>query len=420
MTNVQTLDAAQQQECELLVGELFGPELVADPYPLYSRLRELAPVYHSPAADGVVVTSYRLAADVLRRSTIGQGEGENSLVRNTPGFESSTLLQMIADSVNFVDPPRHTQLRRIVARAFTPKAVGNALSSVQACVDGVLDDVAGREEFDVVTDVAKRIPVQIIGNLLGIPKEDHEDLVRWSDGVAKIANPMVTAEMMAEANSAAAHFRDYASALAIERRENPGNDLVSAMVTRMDDDGALTPGEFATQLMAIISAGTETLVGLISNSVVALQQHPAQRERLRADPSLDADAVEEFLRYEPPLQLAFTRVTLEDQELGGVPLKVGTKVITSLASANHDADVIDRPDELDFTRVRPKSLDQLAFGAGVHFCLGASLARLEGRTIIRGILDRFPNLEVDVDRARRGGSPMLRTFASVPAATGKR
>jgi cytochrome P450 len=408
----RVLTAAQQVQGDQLVDQFIGATGAEDPYPLYRQLRELAPVFASH--NMVLVSSYRHVVEVLRSQRIGQGPEEWSRIRKDPRFDSSAYLQAVADSIMFSDPPRHTRLRKLVSRGFTPRAVAESVDSISVLVKGLTEELADRAEFDVVSDYAEKIPVRVVCDLLGIPGADHPTLVHWTHEISKASNPVVTDEMIASANVAMANFTEYAAALTEERRATPGDDMVSVLVSATADGDLLTAEEFATQLMSLIAAGTETTINLIGNSIVNLQRWPDERAQLRDDPSLDEGAVEEFLRFDPPLQMTFPRLALEPLDIGDVHLETGDVVVSLLASANRDPEIVTDPDVLDVDRVRPSALQQLAFGGGIHLCLGAALARLEGRIAIRALLDNFPKMEVDLGAVVRGGNAMLRGYRRVP------
>jgi cytochrome P450 len=412
-----TTTTASTEDCEEVVGALLAPTPADDPYPLYNQLRDAAPVFHSEATGLVLLTSRSAVDQFLRWSSIGQGPEDANRLRLHPKFDESRYLQAVAEGIMFTDPPKHTRLRKLVARAFTPKSVGDSMGYVEHLVTKVLDEIEEKVEFDLVADLGERIPIEVISHILGIPEADRRDLVHWTHEVSAASNPVVTDEMFAIAEQAAVKFTDYAAALATERRANPGDDVISRMVTAMDDGDALSPKEFATQLMTLIAAGTETVVSLISSSAVNLALHPDQREILRADPSLDRGAIEEFLRYDPPLQMTFPRLALEDIQIDGIDIAKGTPMIGLLAAANRDPEAFDDPDTLDVRREFDAPANNMSFGGGIHVCLGAHVARLESRTVMRGLLDRFPDLQVDLDHLERGGNNMIRSLASAPART---
>ena len=339
-------------------------------------------------------------------------------MKKDPRYPDSLYLQTVAEGMLFVDPPKHTRLRGLVSRHFTARAISESLSSISDLVVTAAADLSDKGDFDIVSDYADRIPVRVICDVLGLPEADYPNLVRWTHDASLGSNPTVPQELLDIAELAAVNFVEYAAALAEERRSNPGEDMISAMVSATEDGDLLSSEEFAAQLMTLIAAGTETTISLIGTAMVNLERWPDERTCLRNDPSLDENAVEEFLRFDPPAQLAFPRIVLEPLEIGGVQFDAGDLILPMLASANRDPEIVPDPDVLDIDRTRPAGLQQLSFGGGIHFCLGAQLARYEGRVALRTLLDRFPNLEVNLSALKRGGNPMIRGYSSVPATTG--
>jgi cytochrome P450 len=295
-----------------------------------------------------------------------------------------------------VDPPRHTRLRRLVNRAFTPRMVESLKPRIQAIVDELLAEVRPQRRMDLIHALAYPLPVVVIAELLGIPSADRERFKHWSDTLAVLLDPLQAAGGLIACQSAfeemAAYLRDIADA----RRQAPRDDLISALVAIEDQGDALSGTELVALCGLILGAGHETTTNLIANAVLALLRHPQERRRLQDDPSLIGNAVEEFLRYDSPVQATDRVVLADDVELDGRRLQRGNVVLCLLGAANRDPARYREPDRLDLTR---PDIEHLAFGRGPHFCLGAALARAEAQIAIPALLRAFPDL--DGDRAPR-------------------
>ncbi|MFF4101533.1 cytochrome P450 [Streptomyces sp. NPDC001903] len=359
----------------------------ADPYAFYARLRATGPVHR------VEVTAAEYAPTFL---VVGYEESRRAL--NHPGllknWTGSGVLPGVATTAansNMLeaDPPHHTRLRRLVAREFTSRRVQAMRPRVQRITDELLDAMAARPQrgADLIKALAFPLPMTVIGELLGVPDLDRERFSHWSKEV--LAPTSVTP-------STTAHQKlgDYLAELVEARAEEPGEDLLSALIRTRDEDGdALSPDELIGMAFLLLIAGHETTVNLISNGTRALLAHPDQLAALRADyDGLLDGAIEEMLRYDGPVQNTTYRYAREDMELGGTAIPAGATVLVSLAGADRDPGRYEAPDTFDIRRA-PQG--HLAFGHGLHFCIGAPLARMEGRIALRGLLERFPDLAED-------------------------
>jgi cytochrome P450 len=408
---VVTIADERRVEAETLAARLLSSPAPDDPWAIYRRLQELAPVVRT--GDVVVATSYAHVNEVLRDASFGQGPPEWNRTRQLPRFPTSRYLQAVSASLVMVDPPEHTRLRRVLAKAFTPRATAAVEPFVRRRVDELVADIAGRSSVDLKADFAARLPIAVIGHLVGFPEDDHDRLAGWGHLLEFASSPVVPDDQLAQADQAAADLEEYTSRLFADRSARPRDDVLSDLVAATKADG-LSRQEFATQLLALVVAGTQTTTHLITSGVVALHEKPAQLQRLRADPSLDERAIEELLRYYPPLHTCFPRLALNDTSLGGLTLRRKDKVLPVVAAANRDPAVFDRPDELVLDR-DPSSPAQLSFGHGAHLCIGRALARLEGRIAIRALLDAFPNLSIDPGAVEPWATAMARGHARVPA-----
>ncbi|GGS21949.1 cytochrome P450 [Streptomyces nojiriensis] len=360
----------------------------ADPYPFYAALRTAGPVHRLVL--GGERTWLVVGHEEARQALTHPGLSKDWL--GSELFASTLPVQAVATSMLDTDPPRHTRLRRLVAREFTARRVESLRPRVQQITDGLLDAMAARPDrrADLIASFAVPLPMTVICELLGVPGLDRERFRSWSgeivappDGVG--ADPRAVAEMTA-----------YLFELVAAKAADPGEDLLSALIrTRDEDGGRLSPDELIGMAFLLLVAGHETTVNLIGNGVRALLAHPGQLAELRADPDgLIDGAVEEMLRYDGPVQHATYRFAATDLELGGVTITAGSSVLVALAAADRDPARFAQPgpDVFDIRRTGP---GHLAFGHGIHFCLGAPLARMEGRIALRALLERFPDLAGD-------------------------
>lgn len=379
------------EDLQALAG-LFDPEVVADPYPVYARWREERPVAR-PRERLYVLSRFADCEAVLADPAFGRAEENDG--RLAPG--QATARQ--ADGANArsllgLNPPDHTRLRRLVSRAFTPARVRELAPRIEALtasmLDGAFDGPDGR--FDLIGGLALPLPVAVISELLGIPVADRPRLVAWSDALARALDPgfLVPEERRARLREARLEFAAYLRGLLPSRRRHPGDDLISALIGVHDSDGALTEDELVGLCMLLLIAGHETTRSLIGSAVLALLRHPAELAALTADPSLTEQAVEEVLRYDPPVQM-LSRFALSSTSVAGRPVAAGSFVLMFLGAANRDPALCPDPGEFS---VRRETRRHLAFGHGIHFCLGAPLARLETAIALRRLLPLLPRLRI--------------------------
>lgn len=368
---------------------LFGPEMLADPYPIYHRLRAATPVAWIQQLDAWVVTSYEAVSSAFRNPNLSSERFRRVRQRLAArGFD--VLLDERAKSMNFMDHPDHTRLRGLVSKAFTPRVVNEMEGHIRSIIDRLLDRVAGRGRMDAIQDLAYPLPVTVIAEMLGIPTEDLDRFKRWSDEISAglsgdvAALPDAVLRSVLEArNELAEYFR----AAVVRRRQAPGRDLLTALVQAEDDGGKLTEDELLSTAVLLLVAGNETTTNLIGNGLLAFLRHLDQMRRVWDDPSLVPSAVEEMLRFEGPVQFA-TRLAKVDLDMNGVAIRQGQAVYLVLAAANRDPGQFPDPDRFDVGRTENR---HVAFGAGPHFCLGAPLARLEAQLTLHALRQRFPN-----------------------------
>lgn len=384
----------------------FLPEYRYDPYPFYRALQTRHPVYFSPVLRGWILSRYSDVVEVLQDPRFSVRRNQSNLFRRLNPFASlrPDFTEAIMRSLLMLDPPDHTRLRRLVNKAFTPRVVENVRPRIQMIVDDLLDRFEKDGEMDLIRDLAYPLPVIVISEMLGIAPEDHAKFKEWSDALTALVDPMQAEDGMGPAQDAFVQLSTYLRRVFEERRRTPRQDLISALVSVDEQGDSLTDAELLSLSALILGAGHETTTNLLGNSVLALLRNPGERRRLQDDPSLIGSAVEEFLRYDSPVQLT-DRVATEDCEIRGQTVRKGVLVGLILAAANRDPERFSDPERLDIGRTDNY---HVAFGHGVHFCLGAALARTEAQIAISTLLRRFPDLDGDANPKEWKRSTVLR------------
>jgi cytochrome P450 len=370
-----------------------APEFIRNPYPYYERMRTTDPVHLTPL--GMYVASRHAEASlVMRDKRFGKDYVERTIRRYGPKIMDEPVFRSMSHWMLQQDPPDHTRLRGLVVKAFTARRVEDMRPRIQQIVDETLDRVIPRGKMDLIEDFAFRLPVTIICDMLGIPEDHREAFYTGSRDGGRLLDPVpLSPDEIQQGNASNAMAAMYFQQLFELRRKTPGDDLITQLVQAEEDGSKLSNEELTANIILLFGAGHETTVNLIGNGLLALHRNPDQLELLKANPQLITNAIEEFLRYDSSVQLT-GRVALEDiDDLGGKRIPKGETVLCLLGSANHDPAVYpDRPERLDITRpnVRP-----LSFGGGIHFCLGAQLARIEAEVAISTLLRRLPDLRLD-------------------------
>lgn len=397
-----------------LLLRLLDPATRSDPYPLYAAVREAGP---ARLGDGSVAVFARHAegAALLRHPQTSNDRRHATLFTRMVASPAGPPALFPVPLFLFLDPPDHTRLRRLVAGAFTPRMVERLGPRIAAITDGLLDAAAAAGHFDVVADLAAPLPVTVISELLGVPEGDREMLRRWSGVLTRALDPVLAltgrpAEGLDDRLAAMTEFQDYLRELAARRRRDPADDLVTALVEAEDAGDRLTEDELVSTCVLLLIAGHETTVSLISNAVLALLRQPDELGRLTDDPTLAANAVEETLRYDPPVHLV-ARVATADLEVAGLTVPAGTLVLILLAAAGRDPEVNPEPDRFDLARPDPH---HLAFGLGPHFCLGASLARIEAVIALDRFVRRVRGPRLATDDPPYKDAVTLRGLAALP------
>jgi pimeloyl-[acyl-carrier protein] synthase len=375
-----------------------------DPYPFYEQLRSAGPVVWASSLGRWLVTGHAEIAEVLRDDRFSadrrKWQGFAPIIEPAPEGARSMLV---------TDPPDHTRLRTLVQQAFTPRTVEQLRPRIETLVEEALRAAEERGGMDLVGDLAYPLPVTVIAELLGVPVQDRASFRRWSDALVGALDPVASTDRRAVALAARDALHTYLRRVIAERRAVPRDDLISRLVEAEEQGDRLSGPELLAMGVLLLVAGHETTVNLIGNGVNALLAHPDQLARLQQEPELIEPAVEELLRYDAPVQLT-GRVALEELELGGRQVAPGQMVTLLLGAANRDPHVFADPEQLDLGR---DPNPHLAFGRGIHFCLGAPLARLEAQIAIGALIRRFPSLRL-AGVPKRRPTVTLRGFASLP------
>ncbi len=380
----------------------FDPAFRANPYPTYAALRSTDPV-HQSAFGFTVLTRYDDVARTLRGSEFARDIEAHVNERPDDPRRARRERQRqriedgtVAKSILNLDPPDHTRIRRLASLAFTPSAIERLRPRVQQLVDDVLDRAADRGTIELVEDLAFPVPFQVISDLLDLPTDSSDEIRDWSQTLTASLEPTADEAVLDATEVAALQMGEYLGGIIEQRRRNPGDDLLSALIQAEEQGDRLSPAELLSFVILLYVAGHETTVNLIGNGTLALLRNPDEMRRWAADPSLDPGAIDELLRFDGPVQQT-VRVPMVDVTYPGldgndVVVSKGTMVMTVLGSASHDPSVFDEPESLRLDR--PNANRHLGFAAGVHYCLGASLAKLEASVAITSLIRRFPALEL--------------------------
>jgi cytochrome P450 len=397
--------------------ELYGPEFKRRAYQTYAEMRKSDPVYLHVFPDGFrmwFITGYEEVETILRDHKRFVKNLRNAWpperVATLP--ESSPLEELLNNHMLNIDPPDHTRLRALINKAFTSRMINQMQGRVQQIAEELLDQVQTRGHMELIDEYAFPLPIVVIAELLGAPSADRDRFRVWSD--AFIGEPE-SQEEAGQMMKLMADFTDYLRALFDERRARPQDDLISALIEAEEAGDKLSEAELFSMVILLIVAGHETTVNLIGNGVLALLQHPDQMAALRAEPALMPAAVEEFLRYDGPVERSTPRWATEDIELGGQTICRGDMVMVVLSAANRDEAQFNEAAGLDIHRENNK---HMAFGLGIHYCVGAPLARMEGRIALDALLRRLPNLRLagSFDELVWRTVPLIRGLKQLPVA----
>ena len=386
------------------VARLLLPAGHRDPYPIYDELRRQGGIVKTKKMGAWMATDYETVTQAVRHHDFGSDPRANNGYRETPGLPVNDWEMILS-----MNDPDHARVRRLLSRAFSPKAVSSWRPLVESAADELLDGIGGRD-FDVVGDFAVPLTVRVICRLMGVPSDEWRQFKAWGEDATRSMGLVNARADMRAAVAALGEVAEYFNQLVASRRHSPGEDLLSVMIAAEEDGDSLTDRELIANCVLLLIAGFETTVNLIGNASAALLTHPDQWERLVDEPALAANAAEEVLRFDSPVQ--FTgRSAIVDTELGGARIPKGEQVLILLASANNDPAVFPEPRRFDIGRENARS--HLSFSGGAHYCLGASLARLEGEVALGALAARRPGMRLAPGAVRRPGD-LMRGYRRLP------
>jgi pimeloyl-[acyl-carrier protein] synthase len=425
----------------LSLSNLHQPHIRSNPYPFYQQLREQDPVHWDEEMGFWVLTRYDDIDSLYIDERFSRAQGLMYGFQRLSESErkiAQPVYHSFSKTVFYADPPYHTRLRGLMNHAFTPRRVEQLRPYIQKTVDELLDASQADGEMDVIHDLAYPLPVMVIAELLGLPASDRARFKKWSDDLFAILGTVShkSPQLLERAAQSLAEMTDYVRALSLKRRENPGDDLISALLLVTEGNGSpacphhdiaaphpagelagerdtpstLTEEELVANINILLSTGHETTTHLIGNGFLALLQHPDQARKLKDQPALLPSAIEEMLRYDNPVQITY-RSVLEDLEFNGKMMRRGDLVNTILGSANRDPKRFTAPDQFDITRNEGR---HLGFGLGIHFCIGAPLVRLEAEIVFKTMLRRFPKFSLKMEELRWQEHPIFRGLKSLP------
>jgi cytochrome P450 len=390
------------------------PRLRTDPYSIYRELREAAPVFWQPLMQTWILTRYEDNLAVLRDHVSFSSErtrAKNALVQQLESYRLSSGPLGTTPTMLSVDPPAHTRMRSLANKAFTPRVIERSRPHIQEIANELFDALPQPNAIDVVADLAVPLPMIVIAEVLGVPVSDRERFKGWSSDVAaSLSGPFQPPDVLEKARISSNEIADYFRALIAKRRSQPGDDLISALIAAEEQGDLLSEDELIATCILLLIAGNETTTNLIGNGMLALLRNPEQRRRLQADPSLIDTAVDEMLRYESSVQMT-SRIVDHDVEFRGQRFEEGQVVLLLLAAANRDPAQFPEPERFDAGR-RPNR--HLAFGQGIHYCLGAPLALAEAQIAFQTLLHRLPEPEPAFDQPEWGQSFILRGLKRLP------
>ena len=370
-------------------------EIIANPYPSYHRLRVEDPVHWNEQVGAWTLTRYSDVVEALRdrRMSSDRISAYSGRIPEAMQEKMAPIMRIFSNTMLLSDPPNHTRLRSLANKAFTPRVVENMRSHIQDIVDQLLDAVETAGRMDIISDLAYPLPVRLICEMLSVAPEDRDQFKKWTDDLAVFLGDIRrAAEHVEVAQRSALDMIDYLKGIIRECRENPRDDLISALVAAEEQGDVFSEEELYSMFVLLQIGGHETTTNLIGNGLLALLQNPDQLQKLKDNPALVDNAVEELLRYHSPIQMT-ARIAMEELEIGGQKISQGQFISTYLAAANRDPDQFADPDRLDITR---QEIRHVSFTLGPHFCLGAALARLEGQIAINTVIGRLPHLRLEL------------------------
>ncbi|BAZ48321.1 cytochrome P450 like protein [Nostoc sp. NIES-4103] len=406
----KTIEATQT-----LKFNLFDPKVRINPYPTYHHLRSESPVHRYFVGGDWLVSRYADVKAVLRSNYVRSQDKPKSVQERNQYLQDreknlNTLAYTISQFLFYMDAPDHTRLRNLVAKVFSPMVVERMRPQIQEIVNELLDKVRYKGSMDIIADFAIPLPVTVISRLLGVPKEDQDQLHQWSNVFSRILDSLVSLEEFEAMNEVTKGFKEYFRALIAKREKQPQGDLISALIAAREQTDKLSQDELLATCIMLFTTGEESTVNTIGNGMLALLNHPDQIEQLKREPTLIQSAVEEILRYDSPVQTT-TRIATVNFEIGNQTIQAGEKVVLCLGAANRDPEQFPDPDRLIINR-NPNP--HVAFGDGTHFCLGASLARIQAQIAINALIQQFSNLELVSNQLELRKNAVLRGFKAIP------
>lgn len=401
-------------EIDLSSIDLQAPEVRANPHPYYAAMREQDPFFPSTFEDDAYLLTRFADCEAVLRDPRWSSDPTHREITGTDLDVRTAMSFGDAHVLLFTDPPDHTRIRKLMSRAFTPRTVEALRPRVQAIVDELLDGVAERGRVEVVNEIGYVVPVTVICEMLGVPVADRDQFGPWSSDASRLLDGVLDEETTNRGLLGAMQIINYLGELIEDRRRTPRDDLLSVLVHARDDGVGLTDEELRLNTLLLFVAGHETTMNLVGNGTYALLRHRDQLERLRTDPDLVPSAIEELLRYDGPVHLS-SRVAVTDVEVNGHRFRAGDQALTIIAAANRDPARFPDPDRLDVGR---DDGPHLTFSYGIHYCLGAALARLEGQVVIGSLARRFPDLELVTDPVTYRDHFVLRGLRELEVAVG--
>ncbi len=395
---------------------LFNPAFRRDPYPFFHQLRQQDPVHRYFMGKAWVLTRYQDVRAILKEKRVRSYDVPEMLqdkhqYMQDRGGELETLAFVSNKFLFFMNPPDHTRLRGLIGKSFSLSVVERMRPRIQQIVNELLEQVQGQREMDLIASLAGPLPVAVIAAMLGVPTEDRGILHEWSSVLSRILDPLVSLEEYERINKVTVKFKDYFCDLVKEKEKHPQQDLISTLITTRDQSEKLSEEELWITCILLFVTGEETTVNTIGNGMLALLQHPEQLETLKQDPETHTlGAVEEILRYDCPVQF-ITRVATSDLQVGERTIAAGEKLILSVGAANRDPEIFADPDKFDITR---SPNEHIAFGDGIHLCLGAPLARAQAQIAIPTLLRRFPGITLATQDLKWRENLTLRGVTSLP------
>lgn len=412
---MSSIETKKQETAKTLKFNPFDAEFRANPYPIYHRFRESSPIHRISnfTGDEWLLTSYAYVKAVLNDLRFCADDLPDRLKQKSfylkQSGEFEALRQTISSWLFFLNPPQHSSLRGIVRNAFSPGTVENMRPQVQKIVDELIDFIPEDGAMDIIRDLACPLPATVTAMMLGMPTEERNRLTQWAHDLFRVFDQPLSLEVYKHLNQVSLEFKEFFTGLIKEREKNPKQDLLSHLIAAKNQGDKLNDEELISFCAMLFSVGQETTENFIGNSMLALLRHPDQLQKLKQEPNIISSAVEELLRYDSPVQLV-ARVATENVEIGGKTIKAGDRVHLSLGSANRDPAEFADPDRIILNRKH----NSIPFGAGIHYCLGGALARLQGQVAINMLIQRFPEMKLNTNKLEWRNNIVLRGLKTLP------